>query len=352
VTTLEDATRGQMRDAIRAFGGWIARGGVGLFYFAGHGMQVMGRNYLLPVGTELTREDQVEGETVGLDSVLAELETARNRLNILILDACRNNPFGTGLGGGQGFTQVDAPAGTYLAFATSPGRTAADGNGANSTYTGALLRQLKIPGLKLEEVFKRARAEVLTASSQQQTPWETSSVVGDFCFVQGQDTVPAEPAVTTVVLPPTAVPSVPAPAAATVVLPPPPVPAAQVGGLQVLVDAPGAQIYVDGSLAGSASPTEALNLPGLPAGVVRVRAEAQGCSPVQQAFGIQPGQWTQARLVLRPSPGPAFAAPEEGVPMGSPPAPPGPPPFRRPPFRPLGPRADLSLPRPVRRWVR
>lgn len=184
VTRLEDATRTQMREAIRTFGARIAEGGVGLFYFAGHGMQVKGRNYLVPVGADIALEDEVAGEAVEVDAILAKMETARNRLNILILDACRNNPFGRSLRSTQqGLAQVDAPTGTFVAFATAPGRTAADGSGANGLYTEALLRQIHTPGLKLEEVFKRTRAEVLKSSSQQQTPWENSSIVGDFYFV-------------------------------------------------------------------------------------------------------------------------------------------------------------------------
>lgn len=185
VTRLEDATRAQMREAIRAFGARIAEGGVGLFYFAGHGMQVKGRNYLVPVGADIAQEDEVAGEAVEVDAILAKMETARNRLNILILDACRNNPFGRSFRSTQqGLAQVDAPTGTFVAFATAPGRTAADGSGAHGLYTEALLRQFHTPGLKLEEVFKRTRADVLRASGQQQTPWENSSIVGDFYFDQ------------------------------------------------------------------------------------------------------------------------------------------------------------------------
>jgi len=195
VTRLEDATRPQMREAIRAFGARIAEGGVGLFYFAGHGMQVKGRNYLVPVGADIASEDEVAGEAVEVDAILAKMETARNRLNILVLDACRNNPFGRSFRSSQqGLAQVDAPTGTFVAFATAPGRTAADGSGANGLYTEALLRQFHTPGLKLEEVFKRTRADVLRASGQQQTPWENSSIVGDFYFVSAApaETTPAQ----------------------------------------------------------------------------------------------------------------------------------------------------------------
>jgi TPR repeat protein len=149
-------------------------------------MQVKGRNYLVPVGADIASEDEAAAEALEVDAVLAKMETARNRLNILVLDACRNNPFGRSFRGSQqGLAQVDAPTGTFVAFATAPGRTAADGGGANGLYTAALLRQLGTPGLRLEDVFKRTRAEVLAASAQQQTPWENSSIVGDFYFLPG-----------------------------------------------------------------------------------------------------------------------------------------------------------------------
>ena len=280
VTKLEDANRLQMREAIRNFGTRIAEGGVGLFYFAGHGMQVKGRNFLIPIAADIAQEDEVEGEAVEVDAVLAKMETARNRLNILILDACRNNPFGrSSRGGPQGLAQMDAPTGTYVAFATAPGKTAADGSGANGLYTAALLRQLRVQGLKLEDVFKRTRAEVLQASQRTQTPWENSSIIGDFFFTPGASQAAAT-------------------AAAPTELPPPPSAKILVGGLQVAVNADHSQVYVDGALAGTATPTSALNIRDLPAGTVQVRVEAPGYAPGQKDIVIEPGRWTQAEIRL------------------------------------------------------
>ena len=185
VIALENASLQSMREGLRDFGGRISQGGVGLFYFAGHGMQVKGRNYLMPVGADIRAEDEIAGAALDVDSVLAKLETARNRLNILILDACRNDPFARSFrSANQGLAPLDAPMGTFIAFATAPGRTAADG-GSHGLYTEQLLKAIQEPGLKLEETFKRVLSEVRQVSNGQQIPWTASSVEGDFYFQAG-----------------------------------------------------------------------------------------------------------------------------------------------------------------------
>lgn len=189
VSLLEDAGKRAMEDAMRAFGARLHPGTVGLFYFAGHGLQAKGANFLVPVGARLQTEVDVAYECVDVGQVLDRMEEAKNGLNVLILDACRNNPFARSwraLGGG--LAQVNAPTGSLIAYATAPGRTAADGTGEHGTYTTALLKQLREPGLKLEEVFKRVRQEVKQASADVQVPWESNSTVGDFYF-----TAPAPP---------------------------------------------------------------------------------------------------------------------------------------------------------------
>lgn len=184
VTVLENATREQMGTALRDFGHRIAGGGVGLFYFAGHGMQVKGRNYLVPVNADVASEDEVAYNALDAEAVLAKMESAKNRLNIVILDACRNNPFGRSFRSGTaGLAQMDAPAGSYIAFATAPGKTASDGKEGNGLYTAHLLQALAMPGLKVEDTFKRVRAAVLQGSAGQQVPWESSSITGDFYFL-------------------------------------------------------------------------------------------------------------------------------------------------------------------------
>ncbi len=184
VTEKTDLDQKAMKQEIQAFGRNLLKGGVGLFYYAGHGVQVSGRNYLIPVGAKIEHERQVEYEAVDMGSVLGEMENARNRMNIVVLDACRDNPFGRGFRSEvKGLASVDAPSGTLIAYATAPGSTAADGEGENGPYTSALVKTLRTPGLKIEDVFKHVRATVRQETGGKQTPWESSSLEGDFYFV-------------------------------------------------------------------------------------------------------------------------------------------------------------------------
>ena len=178
--------RKQMNDKIREFGDALkTNGGVGLFYYAGHGVQVGGRNYLIPIDADIPREDEVEDDAVNLDAVLRKLDSANNGLNIVILDACRNNPFARSWTRGEdtgGLAQIAAPTGTFIAYSTSPGRTASDGEGRNGLYTAQMLRLLKQPDLKIEETFKEIRKAVDGASGGKQIPWDSSSLRGEFYF--------------------------------------------------------------------------------------------------------------------------------------------------------------------------
>ncbi len=184
VLLIEDAGRATMRRVIREWGDQLARGGVGLFYYAGHGMQIRGKNYLIPVTADVQREDEVEDESVDVNTVLSKMESAKNALNLLILDACRNNPFQRSFrSGAQGLAQMDAPTGTLISFATAPGSVAADGTGENGLYTHHLLRAIRTPGLPVEQLFKQVRNGVMADTKERQVPWESSSLRGDFFFL-------------------------------------------------------------------------------------------------------------------------------------------------------------------------
>ena len=183
VSSAIDADQRTMKRLIREFGQQLKSGGQGLFYYAGHGVQMRGRNYLIPANADITSETDVEDQAVDLNLVLGLMDEAQNGLNIVILDACRNNPFTRSFrSAGSGLAQVDAPTGTLIAYATSPGRVASDGQGRNGLYTSELLSQMRVTGISVEEMFKRVRAGVQRQTSGQQVPWESSSLVGNFYF--------------------------------------------------------------------------------------------------------------------------------------------------------------------------
>jgi uncharacterized caspase-like protein len=181
-----DATQPEFLSALRDFGNRLKEGGpgtAGLFYFAGHGMQIKGRNFLIPVGANIEHEDEVTYQALDAQAVMDKMESAGNGTNIVILDACRNNPFARSFrSASQGLAQMDAPLGTFVAFATAPGSVASDGAGANGLFTAHLLNVMRKPGLKVEDVLKQVRLAVLRDSGNRQVPWESSSLVGDFYF--------------------------------------------------------------------------------------------------------------------------------------------------------------------------
>lgn len=187
-----DVSQKEMNRAIAQFGEKLTNDTVALFYYAGHGMQVKGKNYLIPVDAQITSEASARAETVDVDTVLDQL--GHSPFNIVILDACRNNPFERRFRSTSGgLAQMDAPKGTLIAYATAPGKVASDGSGRNGLYTQELLKNLHTPGLPLEAVFKRVRNGVMQASGDAQTPWESSSLTGDFYFIfTGSATVKAQ----------------------------------------------------------------------------------------------------------------------------------------------------------------
>tara|TARA_B100000315_G_scaffold248348_1_gene278120 strand:+ start:289 stop:1746 length:1458 start_codon:yes stop_codon:yes gene_type:complete len=185
----KNANKRTMVSAMNEFGRKLRAAEVGLFYYAGHGMQVNGRNYLIPVGSQVESESDVEFESVDAGRLLGKMEDAESKVNIVILDACRNNPFARSFrSSNRGLAIMTAPTGSFVAFATAPGSVAADGDGRNGIFTQHLLKHIKTPGLKIEEVLKRTRNDVLQGTAKKQTPWQSSSLTGDFYFLQGTKT--------------------------------------------------------------------------------------------------------------------------------------------------------------------
>ena len=186
VTLLIDANLVTLNRAIAKFGSDLRAAGddaTGLFYYAGHGVQSFGTNYLLPVDVILTDAADLDLAAVPAESVLRQMASARNRQNIVILDACRDNPF-TDIAElhDNGLAEMKAPTGTFLSYSTSPGAVALSGNSGNSPFTKALASLISKPGLPIEQLFREVRVDVLAKTGGRQTPWDASSLTAEFVF--------------------------------------------------------------------------------------------------------------------------------------------------------------------------
>ncbi len=187
VILVTDADRTKMGQAMLQFSRKLRNnpGSVGLFYYAGHGVQVSGVNYMIPVTANITHEDEIRFEGIDINEFLETMRSSGSRLNIIILDACRNNPFPvSSRSASRGLAQVEATSGTLIAYSTAPGKVAFDGGGVNSPYTLALARYIRKPGLSVETVFKRVLASVEDETGKEQTPWLNSAFRGEFYFVK------------------------------------------------------------------------------------------------------------------------------------------------------------------------
>jgi len=182
-----NADRRALRRAVHDYSKLLNQSGedaVGFVYYAGHGIQAQGENYMIPVDARIEDSIDVEFEGFPASTLLNALGNAGNRLNIVVMDACRNNPYKAATrSGGTGLARMDAPSGTLIAYSTAPGKVAADGRGKNSPYTRALARAIQTPGAKVEDVFKSVRIAVMDRTNDAQVPWESSSLTGDFFFV-------------------------------------------------------------------------------------------------------------------------------------------------------------------------
>lgn len=189
-TTLTNVTMAEIDQAVDNFGNELNNYDVGLFYFAGHGFQVTGENFLTAIDTPFDNEYQAKYRSLNLDYLISYMERASNNTNIIILDACRNNPFSnsrTRDSRGRTLAPVYAPKGSIIAFSTSPGQTALDGTAqdGNGVYTRALLQHIDDARISIEEFFKRVRNSVFAFSNERQTSWEHTSLTGPFIFNSG-----------------------------------------------------------------------------------------------------------------------------------------------------------------------
>jgi hypothetical protein len=185
VTQATDLTRNDMVRVVQDFTAKVAERGPGtvaMIYYAGHGVQVEGENYLLPVDAKISTVYDLDGNSLRLVDLMGTLESISSRMRIVVLDACRNNPFPEVNDAGRGLAIVDAPNGSIVGYSTAPGMEAADGDGNHSPYTSAFLNIAREPNLPIEQLFKRVRLEVNHATRGRQTPWESSSLTSDFYF--------------------------------------------------------------------------------------------------------------------------------------------------------------------------
>lgn len=182
VMSYSNLDKRRMEEVLRNFTGKLGRDDVGLFYFSGHGIQADNRNFLIPVAENVKKTSEVPYEGIDVNRVMDNLKDAKNALNIVVLDACRSSLPDSRGGLSRGLTVTDAPQGSIIAYATSPGKTASDGDGGNSPYTKNLVRAMQRKGVKIEDVFKEVRQSVIRDTNGEQTPSETSYLVGDFYF--------------------------------------------------------------------------------------------------------------------------------------------------------------------------
>jgi uncharacterized protein (TIGR02145 family) len=191
VMLYENLSQSKIKEAIDDFGMRLKDYEVGLFFYAGHGIQAKGFNYLIPVDAKITNEQQVEYDCVRADRILSLMETSGTKVNVIILDACRNNPFErswTRSASAPGLAFMSAPKGTLIAYATAPGSTASDGSGKNGLYTSAILESMKIPDITILQMFQNVRNIVALKSQNQQMPWESTSLTADFYFYPVKET--------------------------------------------------------------------------------------------------------------------------------------------------------------------
>ena len=270
-----DASRTRMRQAIRLFGEKIKRGGVGLFYYAGHALQVKGENYLVPIDARVFNEDEVMDECLRASSVVRKMESAGNRLNILILDSCRNNPFRSFRSTAQGLAEMKAPAGTLIQYATEAGSVARDQdeNRNNGLYTSKLLNRISTPGLEVQKMFRLVRGDVYKASNEEQLPWESGALIGgDFYF---------KPLYAD---------------GSTTIIKPQPQLNLQTGALRIKTSPDSADVYVNNEYKGQ-SPKE---ITGLNPGEIKIRVQKNGYKTVYQNTHITAGEFNIMKIILDP----------------------------------------------------
>ena len=272
-----DVNRQNMRMAMRDFGHKLKSADVGLFYFAGHGVQIEGINYLVPLDTDINSVDEVQDESIDASAILRKMQSAGNKVNIVILDACRNNPFPSSFRSlDRGLARMDGPIGSFIAYATSPGSVAADGDGRNGLYTQYLLAALSQPGLSIEQVFKQVRNRVVHDTHGKQTPWESSSLMGEFTFSAAKIAENRMP-----------------------VAPMPIVQPEVLGHIQVISNVANANVAINQVHRGKVAANGVLNIRHVRGKQAKVTVSAKGYLPYTREIKLLSNQWQQVNVTLR-----------------------------------------------------
>ncbi len=280
VTERTNATRPQMRQAIDEFGGKLRDGMIAIFYYSGHGMQVNGNNYMIPVDASIHTEQDVEDDGVNVGRLLGKMEDIKDGLNIVILDACRDNPYKRSFKSDtQGLAFMNAPSGTIIAYATAPGKTAADGMGANSPYMESLSQTIVQPGLRIDDVFMRVGNDVERKTGGKQVPWKSDNLRGVFYLKppSGTGGEPIEMAGG-----PGPIPEKPKPETA------------KTGSIKVKTTPAGAMLYLDGVRKGFTPMT----ITGVSPGNVNVKVVLDGYLSREDAVEVKTGLETPASFAL------------------------------------------------------
>ncbi|MEI7586053.1 caspase family protein, partial [Runella sp.] len=183
VKKLANANRSSLKEAINQWGQTLANYDVALFFYAGHALEIDGTNFLCPVNANPLNRAQVEDETITMRMVTGWMEEARTKTNIILLDACRDNPFRSFRSNEGGLANMSAPSGTFIGFAATPGKKASDGDRTNGLYTEAILKAIKTPNQTIDQSFNQVNAYVRQASGGAQVPFKNSSLEADFYFV-------------------------------------------------------------------------------------------------------------------------------------------------------------------------
>ena len=269
VIRLIDATQSQMDDAVESFRIKLVGAEAGLFYYAGHGVQSQGVNYLVPVDAGIAAEYQLRAKTLDASMILEAMNAAGCPLNMVILDACRDNPFASMRSMGRGLTVMGAaPTGAIIVYATDPGKTAQDGSGRNGVFTSALLKHIGEPGVDVKAMFDRVGAEVAKTTGNAQNPWISSKFYGTY-FLAG--------AGATVATAPSGPPATPAPEPASKPIPTKPSLAVEkfFGTLTVEVRTAGT-LYLNGAPMGKLSAGSSARLDSVEAGQVSLEMKYEG----------------------------------------------------------------------------